>query len=196
MDSSGRAYNTPVHDLPSARTQGEPLTGRLNPPVGVLFCHLLAGNPEDWYVLASHAGYGFRVQLQDLVTKNKAGKSVISLSGGAKLVKPVCLQTGLDLLAVATLQGRLLIFPANDLPALAKGKGNKLIQFTTAELAAGKDGIAALAAVSAEGQLKVLSGKRFLTLKPADLQHYSGGRAKRGLHLPKGFQRVDGLVSD
>lgn len=196
LDSTGRAYNSTVHDLPSARTQGEPLTGRLNPPAGAVFQHLLTGNAEDWYVLVSHIGYGFRVQLQELATKNKAGKTVITLSEGAKLLKPAYLQNPEDLLAVVTLQGRLLIFPASDLPALSKGKGNKLIQFTSAELAAGKDGIVAVVALTAQSQLKVLSGKRFLTLKTADIAHYSSTRGKRGLHLPKGFQRVDGLVTE
>ncbi len=196
LDSTGRAYNSTVHDLPSARTQGEPLTGRLNPPAGAVFQHLLTGNAEDWYVLVSHIGYGFRVQLQELATKNKAGKTVITLSEGAKLLKPAYLQNPEDLLAVVTLQGRLLIFPASDLPALSKGKGNKLIQFTSAELTAGKDGIVAVVALTAQSQLKVLSGKRFLTLKAADIAHYSSNRGKRGLHLPKGFQRVDGLVSE
>ena len=196
LDSTGRAYNSTVHDLPSARTQGEPLTGRLNPPAGAVFQHLLTGNAEDWYVLVSHIGYGFRVQLQELATKNKAGKTVITLSEGAKLLKPAYLQNPEDLLAVVTLQGRLLIFPASDLPALSKGKGNKLIQFTSAELTAGKDGIVAVEALTAQSQLKVLSGKRFLTLKAADIAHYSSNRGKRGLHLPKGFQRVDGLVSE
>ncbi len=196
LDSTGRAYNSTVHDLPSARTQGEPLTGRLNPPAGAVFQHLLTGNAEDWHVLVSHIGYGFRVQLQELATKNKAGKTVITLSEGAKLLKPAYLQNPEDLLAVVTLQGRLLIFPASDLPALSKGKGNKLIQFTSAELTAGKDGIVAVVALTAQSQLKVLSGKRFLTLKAADIAHYSSTRGKRGLHLPKGFQRVDGLVTE
>jgi len=196
MDSTGRAYSTSVHDLPSARTQGEPLTGRFNPPAGALFTYLLAGSPDDWYVLTSHLGYGFRVQLQEFSTKNKAGKSLITLADGAKLLKPVYLQNESDLLAVATLQGRLLIFPVNELPVLAKGKGNKVIQFSSAELAAGKDYLVAATAITGQNQLKVVSGKRILTLKAADITHYSSNRAKKGLHLPKGFQRVDGLICE
>ncbi|MFZ2171645.1 MAG: DNA topoisomerase IV subunit A [Methylococcaceae bacterium] len=193
LDSTGRAYSTSTHDLPSARTQGEPLTGRLNPPAGSLFTHLLAGNPDDWYVLASHFGYGFRVQLKELLSKNKAGKLLITLPDGAKVLKPALIRNESDLLAVVTLQGRLLIFPVADLTALARGKGNKLIQIPSADLAAGKDHIIAVLAIPENCSLKVISGKRFLTLKAADIEHYSGSRANRGLGLPRGFQRVDGL---
>jgi topoisomerase-4 subunit A len=196
LDSTGRAYSTTTHDLPSARTHGEPLTGRLNPPAGALFAHLLAGNPDDCYLLASSYGYGFRVQLKELYSKNKAGKVLLTLPEGAKVVKPAELRSDKDLLAVATLQGRLLIFPAQELPELAKGKGNKLIQMPAEELAAGKDAIVAVAALPADGQLKITAGKRQLTLKQSDIAQYTGARAKRGLLLPRGFQRVEALESE
>ena len=193
LDSTGRAYSTTTHDLPSARTQGEPLTGRLNPPPGSLFLHLLAGQTDDWYVLASHFGYGFRVQLKELLSKNKAGKLLITLPDGAKVLKPVPIHNPADSLAVVTLQGRLLIFPAAELPALAKGKGNKLIQIPIADLSAGKDYLVAMVALPENSQLKIIAGKRQLILKGTDIEHYSGSRAKRGSALPRGFQRVDGL---
>jgi len=193
LDSTGRAYSTSAHDLPSARTQGEPLTGRLNPPAGSMFTHLLAGNPDDWFVLASHFGYGFRVQLKELSSKNKAGKLLITLPTGAKVLKPVPVRNESDLLAVVTLQGRLLVFPVADLPALARGKGNKLIQIPPVDLAEEKDYVVAVLSIPEQSPLKVVSGKRFLILKAADIEHYTSGRAKRGLHLPRGFQRVEGL---
>ncbi|WP_031430548.1 DNA topoisomerase IV subunit A [Methylomicrobium agile] len=193
LDSTGRAYGTTTHDLPSARSQGEPLTGRLNPPPGALFAHLLAGDPDDWYLVASSYGYGFRVQMKEFYSKNKAGKVLLTLSEGARVVKPVQLHGEKDLLAVATLQGRLLIFPAQELPELVKGKGNKLIQMPTEDLAAGKDAVAAVAALPANGRLKITAGKRQLTLKEGDIAQYIGSRAKRGLHLPRGFQRVEAL---
>jgi len=196
LDSTGRAYSTSSHDLPSARTQGEPLTGRLNPPAGSLFNSLLAGQPDEWYIVASSAGYGFRVQLKELLSKNKAGKLLITVPAGATVIKPAPLRSESDLLAVATLQGRLLIFPALDLPALPRGKGNKLIQIPSSDLTAGKDCVVAVALLSKNGQLKVIAGKRQLTIKGQDLEHYSGSRAKRGSALPRGFQRVDGLESE
>ncbi|MDD5114436.1 MAG: DNA topoisomerase IV subunit A, partial [Methylobacter sp.] len=196
LDSTGRAYSTSAHDLPSARTQGEPLTGRLNPPAGSSFTNLLVGNPDDWIVVASDAGYGFRVQLKELLSKNKAGKTLLTLPGGAKVLKPAAVKSDEDLLAVVTLQGRLLIFPVSELPALAKGKGNKLIQIPSADLSNGSDKVVAIIAIAAAGELKVIAGKRHIQLKGADITHYSSSRAKRGLALPRGFQRVDGLESE
>lgn len=196
LDSTGRAYSTSAHDLPSARTQGEPLTGRLNPPAGSSFTNLLVGNPDDWIVVASDAGYGFRVQLKELLSKNKAGKTLLTLPDGAKVLKPAAVTTDDDLLAVVTLQGRLLIFPVAELPALAKGKGNKLVQIPSADLSNGSDKVVAIIAIAAAGELKVIAGKRHIQLKGADITHYSSSRAKRGLALPRGFQRVDGLESE
>ncbi|NOT10227.1 MAG: DNA topoisomerase IV subunit A [Methylococcaceae bacterium] len=196
LDSTGRAYSTASHELPSARTQGEPLTGKLNPPDGALFVSLLAGQMDDWFVVASSAGYGFRVQLKEFLSKNKAGKSLITLPHGAKVIKPTALVSESDLLAVVTLQGRLLIFPVLELPALPRGKGNKLIQIPGSDFESGKDCVIAIKAMTEKEQLKIIAGKRQLTLKGSDLEHYSGSRAKRGLALPRGFQRVDTLESE
>ncbi|MBS4051462.1 MAG: DNA topoisomerase IV subunit A, partial [Methylomonas sp.] len=193
LDSTGRVYAIATHDLPSARSQGEPLTGRLNPPPGSLFTDVFSGQPDDWVLMASNAGYGFRVQLKELYSKNKAGKAVLSLPAGAKVMTPTAIPHAGDLLAVATLQGRLLIFAAQDLPELAKGKGNKLIQIPPADLAAGKDAVVAAAALPVGGELKIVSGKRHVTLKGVDIAQYSGNRANRGAALPRGFQKVDGL---
>ncbi len=193
LDTKGRVYNVSSHDLPSARSQGEPLTGRLKPPAGSLFTDIFSGQPEDWYLLVSNTGYGFRVQLKDLQSKNKAGKAVITLPQGAKALPPIPIQHETDLVAVVTLQGRLLIFPVLELPALSKGKGNKLIQIPPADFNSDKDAVLAVSVISEQSQLKVISGKRHLTLKANDIEAYSGTRAKRGSALPRGFQRVDRL---
>ena len=193
LDSTGRVYCITTHDLPSARSQGEPLTGRLNPPPGSLFTNVFSGQADDWVLMSSNAGYGFRVQLKDLYSKNKAGKAVLSLPQGAKVMSPTPIPQGFDLLAVATLQGRLLIFPAQDLPELAKGKGNKLIQIPSADIASGKDAVVAITALVTGSELKVISGKRHVTLKGVDIEQYSGNRANRGTALPRGFQKVDAL---
>jgi len=193
LDSTGRVYTVSTHDLPSARSQGEPLTGRLKPPAGSLFAHLVAGQADDWYIMVSNAGYGFRVQLKDLLSKNKAGKAVITLPAGAKVLAPTAVSQDSDLVAVVTLQGRLLIFPVQDLPALSKGKGNKLIQIKPADFSSGSDAIISVAVIPEQGTVKILSGKRHLTLKGSDIEAYSGSRAKRGTALPRGFQKVDGL---
>jgi len=196
LDSTGRVYTLNSHDLPSARTQGEPLTGRLNPPAGAEFNHLLTGDAEDWYVLASNAGYGFLVQLKELQSKNKAGKAVLTLSADAGVLPPLRITDDHALLAVATLQGRLLLFPLTELPALSKGKGNKLIQIPPADFAHKTDAVVALACVSANAPLKIVAGKRHLSLKESDIGLYTSTRAKRGSLLPAGFRRVDTIISE
>ncbi|WP_428354365.1 DNA topoisomerase IV subunit A [Methyloprofundus sp.] len=195
LDTSGRVYTTTTHDLPSARSQGEPLTGRLKPSAGSLFTHLWAGHEDDWILMVSDMGYGFRVQLKDWVSKNKAGKAVVTLASGVALLTPVKIPQSDDLIAVVTLQGRLLIFPAAALPSLTKGKGNKLVQVNPADFATGSDKVVAVTVIAENANLKLISGKRTLTLKPADLENYLGVRAKRGHGLPRGFQRVDQIMS-
>ncbi|NOQ16878.1 MAG: DNA topoisomerase IV subunit A, partial [Methyloprofundus sp.] len=194
FDSTGRAYVTATHDLPSARSQGEPLTGRLKPPAGSIFTHLWSGQDDDVLLMASDAGYGFRVQQKELASKNKAGKAVVTLSKGAQLLAPVKVSQSNDLIAVVTLQGRLLVFPAAALPALARGKGNKLIQITPADLKEGTDKVVAVAVFAEGTALKLVSGKRTLTLKKNDIADYLGVRAKRGQMLPRGYQRVEQLM--
>ena len=193
LDSTGRVYMSTTHDLPSARSQGEPLTGRLKPPAGSLFMHLIAGSPEDWLILASNAGYGFRVQFKELASKNKAGKTVLSLPKGSSVLMPAAIQGDSDRVAVVTKQGRLLVFVVTELPILNRGKGNKLIQIPTKDLADNKDKVVSIVSLPEGHHLRVLSGKRHLTLKAADIQNYTGTRARRGSPLPRGFQRVDKL---
>ncbi len=196
LDSTGRVYTTTTHDLPSARTQGEPLTGRLKPPAGSLFTHLLAGNPDDWYILAGSAGYGFRVQLRELASKSRAGKTVLSLPAGSEVVGPAAVTGDADRVAVVTQQGRLLIFPLTELPILSRGKGNKLIQIPAKDLAAGADKVVSIVSLPQSGQLRIVAGKRHVTLKQDDIDRYFGHRAQRGAALPRGFQRVDRLLID
>ena len=194
LDTTGRSYSVSAHELPSARSQGEPLTGRLNPPPGASFRTVLAGADEDWYLLASDAGYGFITQLQEFGSKNRAGKAMLTLPEHSKVLVPVRIANkDSDWLAVVTQQGRLLVLPVNEIPELNKGKGNKLIDIKGSELAKGEDRVVAMASLTEGQSLKIVAGKRFLTLQGSDLDHYKGPRARRGNHLPRGFQRVDGV---
>ncbi len=196
FDSTGRVYSSTTHDLPSARTQGEPLTGRFNPPENATFTHLIAGNSNDFVILVNSWGYGFKTPFNELASKNKAGKSLVTLANGEKLLQPLLTSDEADLLAIVTNQGRLLVFPLNEIPVLQKGKGNKLIQIPSSDLEKEVDFIMAFTVLKSESALTVVSGKRTLTLKQNDLQLYIGNRAKRGTLLPRGFQRVDALESE
>ena len=157
---------------------------------------MIAGRNDDWYLVASTAGYGFRVQLKDLSTKNRAGKVLLTLPKNSTVLRPAVVGAGNDLVAIVTRQGRLLVFAITELPVLARGKGNKLIQILAKDLVAKADAVIYAVCLRSGLALKVLSGKRHLTLNPADLEHYHGQRAHRGLFLPRGFQRVDALLAE
>ncbi|SFO72819.1 topoisomerase-4 subunit A [Ectopseudomonas composti] len=195
IDSTGRSYSLAAHSLPSARGQGEPLTGRLTPPPGATFeCVML---PEDsaLYVIASDAGYGFVVKGEDLQAKNKAGKALLTLPNGAKVVAPKPVSNLEDgWLAAVTTEGRLLLFKVTDLPQLGKGKGNKIIGIPGERVASREEYLTDLAVLPSGASLVLQAGKRTLTLKADDLEHYKGERGRRGNKLPRGFQRVDHLL--
>ncbi|WP_043198146.1 DNA topoisomerase IV subunit A [Pseudomonas putida] len=194
IDSTGRSYSVAAHTLPSARGQGEPLTGRLTPPPGATFECVLLPEDDALYVVASDAGYGFVVKGEDLQAKNKAGKGLLSLPNGAKVMTPrPVANREQDWLAAVTTEGRLLVFKVSDLPQLGKGKGNKIIGVPGDRVASREEFVTDLAVIAEGATLVLQAGKRTLSLKADDLEHYKGERGRRGSKLPRGFQRVDGL---
>jgi topoisomerase-4 subunit A len=194
LDSTGRSYSLAAHLLPSARGQGEPLTGRLDPPRGASFLAVLGGEPTAKYVLATDAGYGFIVTLEALYAKPKAGKAVLTMPEGSRALPPVrVLNTATDRFAAVTNTGHLLLFSVSDLPELPRGKGNKIVHIPSARAAAREELLVAVAVVHEGASLTIRSGKRHFTLKPADLDAYEGERGRRGRLLPRGLQRVDAL---
>ncbi|MDD1014155.1 DNA topoisomerase IV subunit A [Pseudomonas rubra] len=195
IDSTGRSYSLAAHTLPSARGQGEPLTGRLTPPPGASFDCVLLPEDDALYVIASDAGYGFVVKGEDLQAKNKAGKALLSLPNGAKVIAPrPVADREHNWLAAVTTEGRLLIFKISDLPQLGKGKGNKIIGIPGDRVASREEFVTDLAVLAEGATLVLQAGKRTLSLKADDLEHYKGERGRRGNKLPRGFQRVDALL--
>ena len=194
LDNTGRAYTLATHTLPSARGQGEPITGRINAPSGAAFEGLFMGQENQKLLLSSDAGYGFIAKLSDLQTKNKAGKAVLNLPKGAKVIQPFSVEDAEESYVVAASnEGRMLVFPLKDLPELARGKGNKMIGIPSARVAAREEFVVGVAVMKPGQVLKVNSGKRYLNMKFAELEHYIGDRGRRGHKLPRGFQKVDGL---
>ena len=195
LDSSGRSYSLAAHILPSARGQGEPLTGRFSPPAGAVFQAALGGDPSAWWLLASDAGYGYRVQASDLLANKKAGKSVLTLPKGARVLKPAPLfDADSDRVVAVSNEGRMLVIPASELPAMARGKGNKIIGIPAKAVADRSEYVVSVVVVPEGGKVRVISGKRYLILKAADLNAYEGERGRRGHKLPRGFQKVDDLI--
>ena len=195
LDSTGRAYSLPAHTLPSARGHGEPLSGRLDPPDGATFRGVMLGGPDDFWLLASDAGYGFIVKLGELYAAKKAGKVVLSLPKGAQVAVPAPVGDPLgDLVCAVNSGGQLLVFPAKELPELSKGKGNKIIHIPSKKVVTREEHMLAVCCVDPDDGLAVHCGERVMTLKGADLLEYRGERGQRGGKLPRNWRSVTRLL--
>ena len=194
VDSTGRAYATDAHSLPTARSQGEPLTGRFNLSAGENFEQVVMADDEAKYLLSSDAGYGFVGSFADMVSRNKNGKALLSLPANAKVMPPQSIHDiDNDLVLAITSEGRMLVFPIADLPVLSKGKGNKIINIASARAKAREEFVTLIKVIGMEDAITLFAGKRKLTLKAADIAHYRGERGRRGNKLPRGLQRVDNI---
>ena len=191
IGSDGRAFTTDAHTLPTARSQGEPLTGRFNLATGKTFVHSIMSDDEAQYLLVSDAGYGFVSSFGDMVSRNKNGKALISLPEAAKVMAPQCINDfENDCCLTITSEGRMLVFPVKNLPVLSKGKGNKIINIPSARSKLREEFVSLLCIIPEGAAITLHAGKRKLTLKSADIEHYKGERGRRGNKLPRGLQRV------
>ena len=192
VDSSGRAYTTDAHSLPTARSQGEPLTGRFNITAGENFTQVVMAEDDAKYLLSSDAGYGFVGSFGDMVSRNKNGKAMLSLPANAKVLQPRAIQDYDNALCLSiTSEGRMLVFPVKDLPVLSKGKGNKVINISSSRAKAREEFVTLLDVILPTDAVTLHAGRRKLTLKASDIEHYRGERGRRGNKLPRGLQRVD-----
>jgi topoisomerase-4 subunit A len=196
IDSTGRSYSTPIHTLPSARSSGEPLTSRFNPPPGASFQAMITGNPEQSVLVASDAGYGFITQISELYSKNRNGKTLLKLPAHSQVLQPRWIDNlENNYLAIATNNGYLLIIAASELPILPRGKGNKIIQIPHEKLEKREEYIIDIVVLPTKNSaLDIITGKRQMTLKASDLAHYQGKRGQRGHKLPRGLQKLDHLA--
>jgi len=194
LASNGRSYSIKAHTLPSARGQGEPITGRISLDKDVTIVAAMLDTDSAFYLIASDAGYGFIAKLGDLHAKNKAGKATLTLPTSAKVLGPIRVSDPANShIVVTSNEGRMLAFKADSLPQMAKGKGNKMISIQASRAASHEEYVVAMASVLADDLLQAHSGKRFMSFKQKDLNEYQGERGRRGLKLPRGFQRVDAL---
>lgn len=187
IDSTGRSYALDPISLPSARSQGEPLTGKLNLPTGATIEYVVMASEQQELLMASDAGYGFICKFEDLIARNKTGKALISLPENAKVLKPKTLINSTALVVAITSAGRMLIFPAQDLPVLSKGKGNKMITIPAANAKDRSELLTKLLLISDQASLEFYSGKRKIVLKPEDLQKFRTERGRKGSTLPRGL---------
>ena len=192
LDSTGRSYSTLAHGLPSARGNGEPLTGRFSPAAGTAFVAMASGENDSRFALATSAGYGFVTRFENLTGRQKAGKAMLSLSPEARVLQPAPVTSmERDRIVAVTSAGHLLVFPVSELPELDRGKGNKIIEIPKAKRATER--VVAIVAVPEGGSLAVKSGARIMTLSWRELEPYLAARGSRGGLLPRGWQKVDAL---
>ena len=195
LDSTGRTYTVPAHTLPSARGQGEPLSGRVNPPDGAVFSGVMIGDPDDRWLLMTDHGYGFIARLGDLHSRNRKGKAVLKVPKGAGVLPPTPVaDPEYDWIAVAGSEGHLLTFPVADLPEMPRGKGNKMLGLPPKRVKAGEERVAAATTYDEQDTLVLYSGQRYKRLGPEELDEYSGERGRRGYKLPQGWRKVDELL--
>jgi topoisomerase IV subunit A len=191
LDSTGRAYSLPAHTLPSARGQGEPLSGRLDPPDGAKFAGVAIGEPADRWLLASDAGYGFIAKLEDLHSRVRAGKAVLNLTDNAQVLCPVPVPSADAVIAAVNSEGRLLVFPATELPEMPRGKGNKIFGIPTKKALEREELLVAVAALAPGQKLVIWCGERSMTLSWKELEPHRGERAQRGAVLSRNYRKVD-----
>ncbi|HED35482.1 MAG TPA: DNA topoisomerase IV subunit A [Gammaproteobacteria bacterium] len=194
LDSTGRAYTLSAHTLPSARGQGEPLTGRFNSPPGATFVSALMGDAKDLYLFSTSFGYGFVCELGDLQTRNKAGKAFLKVPPGARVLAPVKVRSLEDdyIVAVSS-EGHMLVTELSELPQMAKGKGNKIINVPSAKLKDNEEWICAVDLIQDNEKLTVYAGKKHKTMSGGEVDEHYAERGKRGLKLPRGYQKVDAI---
>ncbi|MEA3413764.1 MAG: DNA topoisomerase IV subunit A [Pseudomonadota bacterium] len=194
LDSTGRCYSLPAHTLPSARGQGEPLSGRLAPPDGASFVGVMMGEAETRFIVSTNAGYGFVCRFEDMMTRNKAGKVLVNVPGGAKVLNPVRLrEPGVSFLVAITSSGHMLVTEGSALPEMARGKGNRIVSIPPARLKEGLEWVAHVAVLAPGQSLVVHAGKKHKLLKPTELEEYRGEPGKRGRKLPRGYQKVTAI---
>ncbi|ASG00639.1 DNA topoisomerase IV subunit A [Vibrio anguillarum] len=194
LGSDGRSYSLEAHSLPSARSQGEPITGRLNITEGSSIRQVVMGEEDQLWLVGSDAGYGFVCKGGELLSKNRSGKALVNLPENSEIMTPHTIGNleSDDILAI-TNQGRMLLFPIKDLPQLTKGKGNKIINIPAAKSKEREEFVSHLISLPQGAAITLYAGKRKLGLKASDLENFRGERGRRGSLLPRGLQRVTAI---
>jgi topoisomerase-4 subunit A len=191
VDSTGRTYSLPAHSLPSARGNGEPLSGRLNPPDGAQFAGVIMGEPEDLWLLASDAGYGFTVRLKELITDRRAGKTVLNVPENSHVLPPAFVPSPDSWVLTVSSEGKMLAFKVSDVPEMPKGKGNKLYDIPSKKAASRDEVLTGVAVVPPNGSVTLWSGEKQKVLTWAEIKEFKGERAQRGAVLPRGWRSIE-----
>ena len=193
IDSFGKAFTLPIHKLPSARGQGDPVSSSINSQSGSTFAGVVAGTEEEYCLLAANSGYGFIAKISDLQTKNKSGKAALNTKGAIPLGPEKFTSLENSYIASITEEGKMLLIDSKDLPILSKGKGNKIINIDKKKFESRENKLVFIKTLQKGSDLKIYSGKQSYTVKAKDLENFVGTRGRKGNFLPKGYRRVEKL---
>ena len=197
MGSNGRVYSVPIASLPGARGDGQPITTLIDLEVNTQVMHFLAGPSSASWLLSNTGGYGFIATTDNMVSRNKAGKSFMTVSADETVCRPSMVSGGNGSMpkptsthvACTSTQGRILSFDITELKAMKKGgRGLMLIDIDS------KDSLAGAAAYTR--RIKILGvgrgGKeRDETLEIRSLNNIKSSRAKKGKVADLGFKPTD-----
>jgi len=194
VDSTGRAYSLDAHQLPAARGYGEPLSGTVDPPDGATFAAVLIGEPDDPWLLASDAGYGFAVRLREMYARNKKGKSVLKVPENA-LVLPAQPLGNPDALGIfVNNDGEVLALPVSRIEEMTAGKGQNLFGIPGKKSAERDEYLVAMAVVAPGEVLTVYSGNSApMKLKFEELKQFQDKKGQRRQRFSRAYKQIDRL---
>ena len=192
ISNLGRSFSVLIKDLPSARGQGEPISTKIALQNNESIIGVISGEPQDYYLMANDRCFGFICALGDMVSRNKAGKSLVTLDPEAILFRPIPVKDPAnDIIVVASKQGRLLVYRCSELSILPRGKGLKLMKIAGSKLNQGLDGVADIVCIHEGDSVKIHSDKRKLLIPAADIIERISSRERIGEILPTVVQRVN-----
>ena len=177
--SNGRFYTVGAMNLPGGRGMGEPLRLMVDLPNEAQIVDILIHKPGRKLLVASSAGDGFVVSEDEIVAQTRAGKQVLNLSGDARAL--VCRPVTGDHVACVGENRKVLVFPLDELPEMARGKGVRLQKF--------KDGGLSDAITFALSDGLSWHDPAGRTRTESDLAEWLGKRASAGRMAPRGFPR-------
>jgi topoisomerase-4 subunit A len=194
IDSTGRAYSLDAHQLPAARGYGEPLSGSVDPPDGATFAAVLIGEPTDVWLLASDAGYGFKVRLAELYARNKKGKSVLKPPENARVLPAQPITDPASLAVFVGNDGEVLALPVAAIEEMSAGKGQNLFGIPGKKSADREEYLVAMAVVAPGEQLTVYSGNSApMKLRHEELKAFQDKKGQRRQRFSRAYKQVDRL---
>jgi topoisomerase-4 subunit A len=194
IDSTGRAYSLDAHQLPAARGYGEPLSGSVDPPDGATFAAVLIGEPDDLWLLASDAGYGFKARLKELYARNKKGKSVLKVPENARVLPAQPITQEAALAVLVNNDGEVLALPVSQIEEMTAGKGQNLYGIPGRKSADRDEYLTAMAVVAPGEILTVYSGGSApMKLRYEELKQFQDKKGQRRQRFSRAYKQVDRL---